>query len=207
MRLLCISLACCVITSNSSADLLVNGGFEYPGFTSGVDFYNPTSAGTGLSFGWQTSEPTGIFEIWSGSGYLGAGPAAWEGNSFLELNYQSNQSVWQRFESAGGVQLAFQFAHRGRNGIDALRFDLIEVATGAAIYSMEAVDGVQQWSVHSGIVSLSQSGLYEARFTALSTAGPDSSFGNFLDGISMGVVPAPPAMALFLVGLGRRRSR
>lgn len=207
MRLLLASLPSCLVAASASGELLVNGGFEYPGFTTGVDYYNPVIAGTTAAFGWQTSEPTGVFEVWSGSGYNGNGPTAWEGNCFLELNYQSNQAVWQRFDAIAGTQINCTFAHRGRNGIDRMRLDVLEVTTGQSVYSQEVSDGMEQWGVYSGEVTLASAGTFEVRFTAIATAGPDPSFGNFLDGVSVTAVPAPPAIALLLLGTRRRRTR
>lgn len=202
-------LSFCIL-SNSNADL-VDGGFEsfdVPGY----GFYQG-----GLDTPWLTTAQDNLIEGWE-SGFLGV--PAYEGSHFAELNANFASTLYQDVNGLGDFQqINWRFAHRGRDGVDGMRFTITDLGTNQAIgggddtilYTGDFYDGNTAWGVYGGTIT-SIGNLTRFAFEALNAVG-GSTQGNFLDDCGFGAnvaVPAPGAASLLIfAGLlfkrGRRR--
>jgi hypothetical protein len=212
MMKICV-LACAlplVVAANASADL-VDGGFEWfdvPGY----GFYQG-----GLDTPWRTTAPDNLIEGWS-DGFLGV--PAYEGSHFAELNANYASTLYQDVNGLGDFQqINWRFAHRGRDGVDGMRFTITDLGTDqqfgggddTVLYTGDFYDGNTAWGVYGGTIT-SVGNLTRFAFEALSAVG-GSTQGNLLDDCGFGVnvvIPAPGAASLLLLaGLaaGRRRGR
>lgn len=208
------SVVACVLSLSvagfASADL-VDGGFE--GFdVPGYGFYQG-----GIDTPWRTTAQDNLIEGWS-SGFLGV--PAYEGNFFAELNANYSSTLYQDVNGLGDFQqINWRFAHRGRDGVDGMRFTITDLGTDQAwgggddttLYTGDFYDGNTAWGVYGGTIT-SVGNLTRFAFEALSAVG-GSTQGNFLDdcGFGAGVaVPAPGTAALLFMAAftsGRRRRR
>lgn len=201
---------CLVCTAVARGDL-VDGGFEsfdVPGY----GFYQ-----AGFDTPWLTTAPDGLIEGWS-DGFLGVD--AYEGSHFAELNANFASTLYQDVGGlAAGAQINWRFAHRGRDGVDTMRFTITDLGANGllgggddqVLFTGDFSDGNFAWGLYGGTVT-STGNLTRFAFEALSAVG-GSTQGNFLDdcGFGAGVpVPAPGAASLLLLASfvfqrGRRR--
>ena len=198
-----------VAAASAGADL-VDGGFEsfnVPGY----GFYSG-----GFDTPWLTTAPDNLIEGWS-DGFLGV--PAYEGGYFAELNANFASTLYQDINGLGDFQqINWRFAHRGRDGVDGMRFTITDLGTDQAIgggddtviYTGDFYDGNTAWGVYGGTIT-SIGNLTRFAFEALNAVG-GSTQGNFLDDCGFGAnvaVPAPGAAALLaMAGIffgGRRR--
>lgn len=190
---------------------LLDGGFEsfdIPGY----GFYQG-----GIDTAWLTTAPDNLIEGWS-SGFLGV--SAYDGGYFAELNANYSSTLYQDVSGLGtGQSINWRFAHRGRDGIDTMRFTITDLGADnnlgggddTIIYTGDFSDGNSDWGIYGGTVT-SSGNLTRFAFEALSAVG-GSTQGNFIDycGFGAGVaIPAPGAASLLLIagaifGYGRRR--
>jgi hypothetical protein len=199
---------------------LVNGGFESPPVS-------PNSVNFPVTIpGWRTTDSA--FEIW-GTGY-GAVPS-YEGNQFAELNAYLAGTLSQDVSGiSAGSRVGFEFAHRGRAGVDTMRFTLRDLGLDGqlgggddtVLFTKDYSDGTSAWGFYDASAEapiLALGNKVEFSYQALSAVG-GASIGNFLDaadfGVGVGGVPstAPEAGStlaflglgsLVLAGLARRR--
>jgi hypothetical protein len=199
--------------NNAAQATLINGGFEEPAY-SDTNWHTPTSIP-----GWQTTDSA--FEIWSHS-FLGV--TSYEGNQHAELNAYIDGTLFQETDNvAAGMLLGFQFAHRGRLGIDTLRLTITDLGNDNSyggsddteLFSKQYSTGNDAWVLYTNegeaeILSLGNK--IRFAYTAVASSGGDNSYGNFLDtvdfGVSAGYVPPPKSSSvpeptsLFLMGFG-----
>ena len=182
---------------------LVNGGFELPGLpVKGITITDASNVP-----GWSTTASDNMIEIWS-TAFNGV--TAYQGNQFAELNANVVSTLYQEVSGiAAASVVGYQFAHRGRAGVDVMRFELVDLgidgtfgtADDTLLTSLQVSDGTSAWGFYtgSGIVALGN----KVRFSFVSVSGSSSSVGNFLDaadfGVGVGNVPEPGSVAL--VGL------
>ena len=199
-----------VAAASAGADL-VDGGFEsFDG--PGYGFYSG-----GFDTPWLTTAPDNLIEGWS-DGFLGV--PAYEGSHFAELNANYASTLYQDVNGLGDFQpINWRFAHRGRDGVDTMRFTITDLGTDqqfgggddTVLFTGDFSDGNLAWGLYGGTVT-SIGNLTRFAFEALSAVG-GSTQGNFLDDCGFGqnvVVPAPGAASLLgLAGLvlNRRRGR
>lgn len=193
------------------ADPFVNGGFENPYYGPGTNSYPVTIPG------WKTNDSS--FEIW-GSGFLGVN--AYEGDQFAELNAFIAGTLSQDIANiAVGSRVGFQFAHRGRDAVDTMRFTLTDLGADQVIgggddtvlFTSVYSDGTSAWGFYDAstvapIYALGNT----VRFAYTAVEFSSSSVGNFLDaadfGVGRGGVPVetltvPDTVStLSLMGLG-----
>jgi hypothetical protein len=165
----------------------INGGFEEP-----VAGLNSNTYPTTIP-GWQTTDSA--FEIW-GSGFLGT--TAFEGIQFAELNAYIAGTLFQDItDISAGSRVGFQFAHRGRGGIDTMNFLLTDLGSDnllgggddTVLFTKDYTDGGAAWGFYdasgeAAIYSLGNTVRFS--YTAVSSAG-GASVGNFLDAADFGV--------------------
>lgn len=210
MKNIVIVLSTVAISASAGADL-VDGGFEsfdVPGY----GFYSG-----GFDTPWRTTAPDNLIEGWS-DGFLGV--PAYEGGYFAELNANFASTLYQDVSGLGvGEQINWRFAHRGRDGVDTMRFTITDLGFNGQvgggddtiIFTGDFSDGNLVWGLYGGTVT-TMGNLTRFAFEALSAVG-GSTQGNFLDDCGFGAnvaIPAPGASALLvfaglLFGRGRRR--
>ncbi len=195
------------LQSTAGAAALVNGGFEQPSFSgSSVNFLTDTSMA-----GWRTTASDHQIEYWS-NGFNGV--ASYEGSQHVELNAFQVSTLYQDISGiAAGSTVGYQFAHRGRAGVDTMRLTITDLGANNAIgggddtvlFSQLYSDGNTSWGFYSDASALTALG-HTLRFayeSVSSVGGP--SVGNFLDaaafGVGVGAVPEPSSIALSLLGL------
>ncbi|HEY7936880.1 MAG TPA: hypothetical protein VID26_07095 [Candidatus Limnocylindrales bacterium] len=171
---------------------LVNGGFETPVITAGGN----SSLDASLVPPWLTTDVINQIEIWS-SGFGGV-PSA-EGAQFVEINANSAGTLYQDVVTTSGEKMTWTLEHRGRSGTDTMKV-LIGDATTADVnsdsgwnfFSPDLSDPNTAWGAHTGsyVVPAGQTCTRFA-FRAVSSAGGDQSFGNFLDAVSFSVTVPP----------------
>jgi hypothetical protein len=206
--------ALALVLSASASAGLTNGGFETPGYpANSVSFPVAT-----LVPGWNTSATDNKIEIWT---VPFNGVPSYEGNQFAELNANQVSTLFQDASGiASGSVVGYQFAHRGRAGVDTMRFELTDLgANGVAgggddtlLFSRTVSTGNTAWGFYSGSGILALGNTVRFSFISVSAAG-GATVGNFLDAADFGVgvgVPEPGALALAglglaLVGLSRRK--
>lgn len=207
LRLFSVLLYCFVAALPAFANPFINGGFESPSFGPNTNSYPVTIPG------WHTNDSS--FEIW-GSGFLGV--SAFEGVQFAELNAFIAGTLYQDINGIGaGSRVGFQFAHRGRDQVDTMRFTLTDLGADGVLggeddtilYSGVYSDGTQAWGYYdaSGVSAIYALG-NTVRFSYTAVEFSSGSVGNFLDaadfGVGVGGVPASAPDAgstLSLVGI------
>lgn len=209
--------ALALVLSASATAGLTNGGFETPGYpANSVSFPVAT-----LVPGWNTSATDNKIEIWT---VPFNGVPSYEGNQFAELNANQVSTLFQDASGiAAGSSVGYQFAHRGRAGVDTMRFELTDLGADNVLGGVGAnadtllvtktvSTGNTAWSFHSGAGISALGNTVRFSFISVSAAG-GATVGNFLDAADFGVgvgVPEPGVLALAglglaLVGLSRRK--
>ena len=131
---------------------------------------------------WETTASDSRIEVW-GDGFSGI--SAYSGNQFIELNANMQSTLFQDFEVIPGSSTQISFAHRGRSYNEE---DIMEVEigpVGGPYINLGAFsDGTDAWGNYSIDFSfpIGEITLYTIRFKSIY---PNSSFGNFLDNISL----------------------
>ena len=150
---------------------------------------------------WRTTAADGMMEVWH-SGYLGV--RSFSGGQHIELNANIPSTAYQNFTAVAGQTFTLNFAHRGRAGTDVMNVSIgspnpTSIANSTAITGTvyqdlgNFTDGNTNWGYYSVPVTLPVSvtgTVFAVRFTVVSSAINDKSYGNFLDAISLGD-PAP----------------
>jgi hypothetical protein len=211
------SLAAILVAGSSAslnaASALVNGGFETYSVTGQTWVYGDLDGS-----GWQTTEPgipvpsfsVGAIEVWGPGNVLGL-PAA-QGNTFAEINAFTAASLYQNvtIDMAGSV--GYYFDHRGRVGTDTLKVTITyfgldnTFGTGddSVMVDTNFSAGNTAWETNivSNAFTSVADGKYRFAYSAVSSTGPDNSYGNFIDAVGFGVgVPEPSAALLSGLGL------
>lgn len=141
-------------------NLLLNGGFEFS--TGGP---NAGTYGTYVVEGWTGSVTS--FEVW-GSGFQGV--SASEGDTFIELNGSSPNTISQTVSVTSGVTYQWSIDHRGRSNDDTLEV----LINGAVVATVTTSPGA--WVTYTGLYTATSSSL-ELGFRAVDAG----SIGNFID--------------------------
>ena len=187
---------------------LVNGGFEVPVLGKTAYSIMDASAVTG----WSTTAADNKIEIWSQSFN---GVTSYQGNQHAELNANLVSSLYQDVSGiAAGSVVGYQFAHRGRNGVDTMRFTLTDMGNDGLfgttddteLFTRLVSDGNNAWGFYTGTGIIALGDTIRFSFISVSAAGGSQSIGNFLDAADFGVgvgseVPEPGSLALIGLGL------
>lgn len=194
-----------LLVSGAAQAGLVNGGFELPGFgPNTVNF--PTAVQVP---GWETTATDQRIEIWT-TAFNGV--SAYQGNQFAELNANQVSTLYQDVTGiANGALVGYQFAHRGRAGVDTMRFEVRDLSNNSILFQRTVATGNNAWSFYSGSGIQATGNTLRFAFVSVAAAG-GPTVGNFLDAADFGVgVPEPgvlalAAMGLLALGLNRRRN-
>ena len=159
-----------------------NGSIEQPAFGGSYVQTNESNVP-----GWNTTAPDNKIEIWK-SGFNGV-PAA-HGNQFVEINATTAATLYQDLCLDPGTIITWSIYHRGRNGVD-----VASIGFGTNVSSLVPVqtltDG-KSWGFYSGSYTVPAGQTTTVvGITALSSVGPDNSFGNFIDHLSISVTFDP----------------
>jgi len=183
-------------TGGSCEVILVNGGFEAP--VVGTTPPTPTNtfnAGRIVIYnendvpGWSSSADDSI-EIWRTDNTI-SGPSL-EDQQFAEINAFIAGSLFQDVPTTPGAVLTWQFAHRGRSGVDTLNLKIgppgstvtqVNPTTGTPAFTTDNTDWVQYQGTY--VVPAGQT-VTRFEYEAVSTANSDNSTGNFLDAVRFG---------------------
>lgn len=197
--------ATALLLATSAQAGLINSGFEQPAIAPNT--WSPIHQS--LVPGWRTTATDGVIEFWH-QPY--GGVPAYEGNQFAELNANQVSTLFQDAAGiAGGSIVGWQFAHRGRAGVDTMNFVLADLGADNAagggddtqLFSLQVSTGNTAWSFHSGSGIVALGNTVRFSFVSVAAAGGSLSVGNFLGaadfGVGVGRVPEPGSLAL--VGL------
>ncbi|HEY8990744.1 MAG TPA: PEP-CTERM sorting domain-containing protein [Luteolibacter sp.] len=167
---------------------------------------------TATGMGWLTTAPDNNIEIWQ-SGHTSV-PSADGTGQFAEINANTSAALYQdvTIDLAGLVD--YSFLHRGRSGTDTLQVTITylgldnQFGTGddQVMVAQQFSTGNSAWVLYDQQDQFTSvaNGVYRFSFGAVSSAGGDLSFGNFIDNVNFGVAaaPVPEPSAALLGGLG-----
>ena len=129
---------------------------------------------------WKTTAKDSLIEVWQGTTNL----PAHSGSKFIEINATQAASIYQDFSGIAGAQLAISFAHRGRDGVDVIKVEIGPPA-GPFVSLGNYSDDKTAWGYYTTNYTIPAIGKYRLKFTAVSSSGPNNTYGNFLDAISI----------------------
>lgn len=207
IRVLLLPLLTLLLATGAKAGL-VNGGFESPAL--GSKSYLVMAAN--LVPGWSTTASDNQIEIWSQNFN---DVTSYEGDQHAELNANMVSTLYQDVSGiAAGSIVGYQFAHRGRSGIDTMRFTLTGLGADGVfstpddteLFTQLVSDGNTEWGFYSGTSIVALGDTVRFSFISVSAAGGNQAIGNFLDAADFGVgvgsnVPEPGSLALMGLGL------
>jgi CshA-type fibril repeat protein len=142
--------------------------------------------------GWSTDDPAKVLELWQ-NGFLGV-PAD-SGSQFVEINANAQDTLTQDLATVPGSRIRWHLAHRGRAGTDTMQLRvgapggplIAQVPDGQA--GVDIADGTTSWGHYTGVYQV-PAGQTTTRFAFAAVAEAFApSFGNFLDSVSMTVLP------------------
>lgn len=205
---------------------LVNGSFEQLSVPMPAANYVITNQSNVP--GWRTTATDGNIEIWQAPGPDPTATPAAQGNRFAELNATQTSTLFQDATGiSAGSTVGWQLSHRGRFGTDTMRLTITDLGTDSVfgtaddttLFTRVFTDGNSAWGNYSGTGIFALGNTVRFAFAAISSVGPDTTYGNFLDNVDFGVgvgapnrTPEPASLllvgaALCVAGLSRRRAR
>ncbi len=205
-----ILLGLCLSTLQSAEAAFINGGFESPVVTGGSGW---SSLDASLVPGWNTTAVDNKIEIWN-DGILGV--TSYSGTHHAELNANYVSTLYQ--DTAGIAEnsiVGYEFAHRGRLGVDTLRLTITDLGANnifgggddSVLFTNAFATDNTAWSVYAGTGITALGNSIRFAFESISSAGNNPTYGNFLDTVNFGVgvgVPAsvPVPSTVWLLGSG-----
>jgi uncharacterized repeat protein (TIGR01451 family) len=184
------------LPASSCEVMMTNGSFESPALTTTpptpfevfetgkIAAYNETDVPGWLSFA------DSYIELWRTNNFLGV--PAYEGEQFAEINAYVNGSLYQDVATTPGSVMTWQFAHRGRAGVDTMNLKM--GSPGATVAQINPTNGTTSfqtgnaaWVVYQGTYAV-PAGQTTTRFEyqAVATATGDQGVGNFIDAVRFG---------------------
>ncbi len=190
---------------------LVNGSFEQPNITGMcVGGGNPPCyalVNESLVPGWKTTATDSLIEIWR-QGFNGV--FAYDGDQHAELNATQVSTLYQDITGiAANSIVGFQFAHRGRLGVDTMEFSLTDLGPDGVLgggddtvlFDQQYSDDKNAWGFYTGTGIKTLGNTIRFSYKSVSAAGGDQAIGNFLDDADFGVgVGTPEPSSLLLLG-------
>lgn len=230
-----------VLAAPAGAFSLINGGFEDPD----IAFANQAGTGPAQGYptsivpdsrvpGWSTTDSTGRIEIWKQNIFSSAlqrnTPPAYEGSQYAELNSSESASLFQDVVGIpAGSLVGYELAHRGRDGLDTMNLEIIDLGadntpsgSGAnadvTIFTKNFTTGPAAWSFYSeGRIATTLGNTIRFVYTAIASGSSTTicpsvnSCGNLIDAVAFGVnvgnVAVPAPLPLFGAGVAFGFSR
>ncbi|WP_010278361.1 lectin-like domain-containing protein [Paenibacillus senegalensis] len=184
---------------------LINGSFEEPAFAeSGISpamgWFNVPQARVP---GWQTTDSSGILEIFNQSLMDQIPPGSpgdqgglkndvIHGQQFAELNSREAAQLYQDVTTTPGQTIYWRLAHKGRLGDDtmAVKIGSADIAPGDLPTVATFTTGKDEWKYYSGEYTVpADQTVTRFGFEAVESAGGNPAAGNFLDDIFLGTEP------------------
>jgi uncharacterized repeat protein (TIGR01451 family) len=177
---------------------ITNGSFESPALSTTPPTPYQTFVANKIAAynendvpGW-TSFADSYIELWRNGNNTSGNPPAYEGEQFAEINAYVNGSLYQDVYTIPGSVITWQFAHRGRAGVDTMNLKI--GSPGATVAQINPTNnttsfqtGNTAWVVYQGTYTVPP-GQTTTRFEykAVSTASGSQSVGNFIDAVRFG---------------------
>jgi len=169
--------------------LLANGSLEVPDISSPVPSALQTFGSPPLQVkiysaddvpGWNTTATDNRIELWQ-SGFNGV--VSFDGQQHAEVNANRFGAFFQDLQSTPETEVLWEFAHRGRSGVDTVEVLIGPVAGPLDSQGAFSTDN-DDWVLYSGRydVPVGQS-TTRFEFRAIATANGNTSVGNFVDGL------------------------
>jgi len=190
ISLLAVATAAISLQS-ASATLLYDGNFQAIGQG---EIHQSFYTGTPVA-GWQTSNPSGLLEIWDQNVGPGYNPPAGT-TYFAELNSNMQASLYQIVTATNTNPIDFYFSHRGRDGVDTAGLSVWGIGSAT---SWTPGDGTllyqTRWaSVHTAWSSYSVNDLftpvtgqnYAMVIDSISSSNGNPSYGNLIGDVRFG---------------------
>ncbi|MEQ9401949.1 MAG: hypothetical protein RIM99_00070, partial [Cyclobacteriaceae bacterium] len=139
--------------------------------------------------GWSTTATDDRIEIWHNNNTVsGSIHDAFHGDQFAEINANETAALYFDLSTTPGALLSWSFAHKGRDGTDEIS---VNIGTpGAEVIQGTYMTGNTNWSFYEGTYTIPDAQfLTRFQFEAVSTAGGNTSVGNFVDTISFVLFP------------------
>jgi hypothetical protein len=182
---------------SASATLLYDGNFQAIGTAGSMDpnpLYQSFYTGTPVA-GWQTSNESGLLEVWNDSVVEGYNPP--DGSTyFSELNSDRQASLYQIVTAINTNPIDFYFSHRGRDGVDTAGLSVWGLGSATTWTPGEGTLLYQtRWaSVHTAWSSYSVSDLftpvtgqnYAMVIDSISSSNGGGSYGNLIGDVRFG---------------------
>jgi hypothetical protein len=198
---------------------IANGGFETPLAPVGPQTNNYTLIDQSNSGGWFTTGTTQRIELWRepfNGVVTSTGSSLYEGGyQFAELNSDQRTAIFQDVTLTQNAGVDYFFLHRGRAGLDSMRFSVLSFGTDGVLSStynsangsytlagddallvdrVVSTDNVQStgeingWKAYYGENAFNSTigQKYRIALGAVSTAGNNATVGNFVDNIALG---------------------
>jgi hypothetical protein len=196
ISLLAVATAAISLQS-ASATLLYDGNFQAIGTAGSMDpnpLYQSFYTGTPV-VGWQTSNPSGLLEIWNDSVVEGYNPPTGS-TYFAELNSNMQASLYQIVTATNTNPIDFYFSHRGRDGVDTAGLSVWGIGSatswtpgeGTLLYQTRWSSGHTAWSTYSvsDLFTPVTGQNYAMVIDSISSSNGDASYGNLIGGVSFG---------------------
>ena len=150
--------AAAISLQSASANLVYDGNFQAIGTAAASNpgpVYQSFYTGTPVA-GWQTSNPSGLLEVWDENVVTGYNPPAGS-TYFAELNSDRQASLYQIVTATNTNPIDFYFSHRGRDGVDTAGLSVWGIGSatswnqgdGTLLYQTRWASGHTAWSSYS----------------------------------------------------------
>jgi len=196
--ILLLAVATAAISLQSaSATLLYDGNFQAIGTAAASNpgpIYQSFYTGTPV-VGWQTSNPSGLLEIWDQNVVPGYNPPAGS-TYFAELNSNMQASLYQIVTATNTNPIDFYFSHRGRDGVDTAGLSVWGLGSatswtpgeGTLLYQTQWSSGYTAWSTYSvsDLFTPVTGQNYAMVIDSISSSNGDASYGNLIGDVRFG---------------------
>jgi len=186
MKRIALVLLMAALPTIANANLLVNGSFEADAQAAGTWNIYPSLTG------W-----TGLNNIELRNNVAGQ---ASDGVNFVELDTNSNNSMYQSINTVLGQVYTLSFDYSGREGV-AANSNPIKAFWGDEFLAQAKASGVgksgNNWTTLTFDV-IGTGGIVNLKFSAVGTS---DSFGGSLDNVILTAVPEPSTYGMMLAGL------